>query len=417
MFIFIDIVFNPYRDLSFYLFIPLMMSATQNIYLGVFAPWANSIQIQVMTINNFSFALGVILILLVCKYKIAILKSPFYVLMIAIGIISYSLITYLIWGKFLIAALASFRNIITPIFFFLFGLLASKNTSSKFFNYIFLLGWFVILFGFVERFIIADIWKSLNIDILWTKKGLSNLTQSGIPKNFYSSELILGKPIRRMVSSYADAVNFGTVLFFIFMVAWFQKKKLLMIGACIAILAAVSKGAFLGLLIFMVVWAYHYADKILFILSSAIATLLGVGFVLYSWFLSTRSLFIHVYGFLAAVRELPEYPLGRGLGNVGILARQLGSKIEISSGVEESGFGMIIGQIGIVGLVLYIIFIVFVIRGLLLLPKRTRVLSITLLLAILINIAFNEVALSPNSSAGYFIVLGLVYSNASEKQH
>jgi hypothetical protein len=39
---------------------------------------------------------------------------------------------------------------------------------------------------------------------------------------------------------------------------------------------------------------------------------------------------------------------------------------------------------------------------------RERIVAVTLFWSITLNITFNEVALSPNSAAGYFILLGLI---------
>jgi len=64
--------------------------------------------------------------------------------------------------------------------------------------------------------------------------------------------------------------------------------------------------------------------------------------------------------------------------------------------------------LGIIGLLSYIIF--FIINYLNIIKisdTRIKIGLISLFYGIMANIVFNEVALSPNSCAGYFILLGL----------
>jgi hypothetical protein len=96
------------------------------------------------------------------------------------------------------------------------------------------------------------------------------------------------------------------------------------------------------------------------------------------------------------------------LANIG--ATKAGGQV----GVSESGLGLIVGQLGVVGLGLIAWLFLTIHRGLGgLTNSRDRVLGFTLLYAIILNIAFNEVALSPNSSAGYFVILGILAAMGS----
>ena len=79
----------------------------------------------------------------------------------------------------------------------------------------------------------------------------------------------------------------------------------------------------------------------------------------------------------------------------------------------ESGFGSIIGQLGLVGVLLYSLFFTKIYRRLVQLAHpRFRVFGLSLLFSFILNVAFNEVALSPNSSALYFLGLGLLYASS-----
>lgn len=204
-----------------------------------------------------------------------------------------------------------------------------------------------------------------------------------------------------MVSSYADPVNFGTVLFLFGMVAWFTRRWVLLIVCLLAVVLTISKGALLGLMVFVTVLSWHAGNRIVFLVCAGVAALGGVVVVVYSMTHSTQSLAAHVGGLVEALRTLPEYPLGRGLGGAGVLA-------DGSGDLKESGLGMIIGQMGIFAFVLFGAFFGGMWRhigriGI----KRDRVMAQALFLGLLGNIAFNEVALSPNSSGGIFMVLGL----------
>jgi hypothetical protein len=172
------------------------------------------------------------------------------------------------------------------------------------------------------------------------------------------------------------------------------------------VLLTVSKGALLGVLVFWVVSSRHSRSAVSFPVVVSAAVAIGLAFVAYSLSHSTGSLVAHVHGFTAGFERLPSHPFGGGLGSTGVLADIANAE---KAGIAESGLGLIAAQLGIVGLGLFAWLCVVIHRGLSgLAGRRERVLGFTLLYAIVLNIAFNEVALSPNSSAGYFVILGLL---------
>lgn len=394
------------REFSFYLAIPVLISATQNVYLGVVSPFATDTQIRIMLITNFLFSIILMFILF--------LRTPYRfnqelynkALTILILLIFYSIGTIGIFHVNITSGLASLRNIIAPMMFLLIGLLGSSNVYLKrFLKYVTWIAVFVLFFGVLERFFLKDIWVQLNLADLWQKKGIPINPITGLPPNFYSSELIGGQQLRRMVSSFADPVNLGTFLFFSFMAAWYLKKRVLAVMLVISFFLVVSKGALLGFLVFCVVWSYYKLSKTGFVLVLTGAGLAGIAFVFYSLTNSTLSMVLHFTGFIAAFKELIFHPLGRGLGNVGVLAGLYSSGVQTE--IAESGLGMVIGQLGIGGLVLYLYFFIFVYKNSNRIQEISeKILAKSLLFSILPNIMFNEVALSPNSSAVYFITLG-----------
>lgn len=402
----------PGRELSFYLVVPVLISATQNIYMGIIAPYVTSMQLQVMIVLNFLFAVMLCLFVYFIQPELMnkkIVKNTVWVLVFTVG---YSLATIVLFHADPMSGFASLRNILNPIMFFLLGLITYKVTILKrFLKYVSYIALFVFLFGVYERFINPDVWTTLNLADLWTKKGLPVNPVSGLPLNYYSSESIGGIQMRRMVSSFADPVNLGTFLFFGFMAAWYLKKYLLALLMVVATALTISKGALLGLFVFLVVWAKNYTPKAVFVLITLCAGVAGAGFIGYTMMHSTMSTLMHMTGFFSAFLELPHHPLGRGLGNIGVLAGLYSQGAE--SGITESGFGMVIGQLGIVGIVLYFVFFKSIYKNIgFVEDEREKVLGYSLFLAITLNIAFNEVALSPNSSAVYFIALGLICGKA-----
>lgn len=394
-------------EYSLYLFIPIALSAIQNILLGLFAQYCSKFQVQVLLSTNIIWGLILLASLVTIQknsFKNNLVRRFFYVF---VAFLFYAALSILFFGCNLLGLLSSLRNLISPLLFFLIGFLAAAKIKDKrLYLYLRFLGLFIIAFGFYERFLEPDLWKILNIDTLWDKKGLSNISSIGLPSNFYSSEKIGGDQIRRMASSYADPVNFGTNLFLVFIVSWISHKKSLLLLVVSSALVAISKGFLLGLLVFAVVFSYVKCSRTVSTLMALVAFFLGTVFVIYSLNHSTMSLVAHVFGFLASLKELPDYPFGRGIGNIGVLASQF---TEITgTEITESGLGAIIGQMGVVGILMYTAFFISIHNKIKqLVNSDAKIAAYSLFFFIILNITFNEVALSPNSSAGIFMLLGL----------
>ncbi|MFY7939756.1 MAG: hypothetical protein ACOVOX_02495 [Burkholderiaceae bacterium] len=397
------LMFSSQRDISGYVLIPLWISATQNLYLGAVAERADALSIQVSLLAHLVYAVGLVSVFgFVLKANI---QDPLVKVSaaVALALLLFGVVSVALLHAPMVAMVTSARNMITPAVFLLLGLLVAQRVRQDHFTrFVVALAWLTITFGLVEYVLSEWVWGLFNIDTLWIKKGIPNLAHWGLPANFVSSERFFGEQIRRMASSYADPVNFGTVVFFFFMLAWYARHWVLVIFCLLAIALAISKGALLGLLIFFTVWAHYFGGRFLFICGAVLASVLGAALVGYTLLHSTQSLLTHVHGLVAAITGLPAHPFGRGLGGVGVLA-------EGSDDIRESGLGLIIGQLGLLAFVVFGTFFVAIAKRL---PSvtdvRERVLVVSLFYAIFFNIAFNEVALSPNSCAGYFLLLGIV---------
>lgn len=407
------------HDLSVALSIPIMLSAFQNMGLGLFAKQLSNTAVQFLTILNFLYATIICCLLFLqgggspLKQGIQVKKIWKYFLCIFI----YSGFSVVLLSHVNVFSIASsFRNIVAMFLFFFLGYLASKNVNSARLERLFLfLGIGVILIGFIEILFYKSMWLDLNITELWNKKGI-RLKDSGVPTNFYSSETINGERIRRMASSFADPVNLGAFLFVVFGLAWFRKSYFLLILSVLAMILTVSKGAILGVLIFFVCYAYFYMSRAFFISACSFSAITGIGFLLYAMKTSAASVFLHISGLLAAFRGLPAHPLGHGIGSNGVLAKQF-SKLSADMDVTETGLGMIISQLGIVGLISYMAF--FICCGKMcsrIENVREKTLTMTFLFSIVANMFFNEVALSPNSCAAYFIIIGCYVGKNNYKE-
>lgn len=400
-------------EISFFLIIPTIMSATQNVYLTTVADALDSGRLQFAIILNFIFSVALYLVLVSAKKPCpdpALRKLIKAVTTSLAILLLYGVATVALFQHDLAAAAASSRNIAAPFLFLLIGLHASAWAKhAVYLRYLVMLGFAAIVFGFIEANS-PDFWQSLNLRTLWEKKGISVQQDSGLPKNFFASEQVVpGEFLRRMAGPFADPVNFGTFLFAVFMASWYLRGLLLQIATVAAMVLAVSKGALLGLIVFFAFWTRYYASRISHVIALALLAAGAYNFYLFTVTSSTGSTAAHIDGFTAAFIEFPQHPLGRGLGSSGVLAGLFSEGSESTSAVTESGLGMVIGQLGIVGLVVYLVFFVQLSKYVLRMKDvRDKTLSAGLLGGFLLNAAFNEVALSPNSAAPYFIILGLV---------
>lgn len=394
-------------ELSIVLSIPIMLSVFQNVYLGLFSPQLPSAIIQMLTVLNFLLACIIFGYLFINDKKRDGKRRKFENLMVTL--IVYSIISIIFLEKYnILSIISSFRNIISIFLFFFIGFLGNKKLElRKFENIILFIGLVVIFVGIYDVFANGTLWKNLNITDLWTKKGI-RVQPSGLPTNFYSSETINGERIRRMASTFADPVHLGAFLFAVYCIAWHRNKKIIAALMIIGTVMTVSKGAWLGLLIFICVYAYYSFPKSVFLCFMGFSGLVGVAFLIYAFRTSANSVFLHISGLVAAFKGLAKNPFGSGIGSNGVLAKQF-SGFSINENVTETGLGMVMVQLGIVGLVIYVSYFIYLIKLCrCITDKRDAIFSLSLLLSIIANIFFNEVALSPNTCAVYFIIIGYI---------
>ena len=212
------------RDVTFI----VVLAAFQNVVLGLFAPALSAFAVRLLVSTN---------VLLPTLWLIAIwLTAPETwlwrralgangMLLTTAGMLAFSVALFGFNG---VAALASTRNIVSPLLFFAVGYFAAlRGPDSPFFWRTLLgVGVVVVLVGLTEQLLLRDLWPALHVQELWTKKGLTNIAASGLPANWYSAERFGGEQVRRMVSTMADPVNLGTFLFLVFMTGYWLRRWL-----------------------------------------------------------------------------------------------------------------------------------------------------------------------------------------------
>lgn len=401
-------------DVSFYLIVPTFMSAFQNVYLSPFAAEMDAGAVQIIIVLNWMYSLMLYLVLVLAnsrKLDRRVSKVTRMATVVLIALVLYGFALMAGFGNNPTAAIASARNITSPVLFFLIGAYAAAFCDFRRYLRLFLwLGTAALTVGFIE-YLTPGFWTTIGLPALWEKKGIDLTVGSQLPRNFYASEQIVeGEFLRRMAGPFADPVNFGTYLFTLTMVAWFLRARFVAVLAMVAVVLTVSKGALVGLLTFLAVWANKFRSRFEFILAAGAVAVAAAYFYVFTQSSSTGSTTAHINGFFAAFTELPSHPIGRGFGGTGVLAGLFADEgSDSGSAILESGIGMVLGQLGVIGAVLYVLFFVTIIRQVARIQDtRVAVLGMSLVLAFILNAAFNEVALSPNSSAPYFIILGLL---------
>ncbi|WIE70306.1 hypothetical protein [Curtobacterium sp. MCLR17_054] len=402
------------QDLSPFLLVPTLFSAFQNVYLikvaGVLAPF----DLQVTIILNVIDAAILLVGLLLTPGKLTAafpdaLTRLFGIVAATIWtvITAYALFAVIALNVDIPAVAASYRNLITPLLFLLLGIVAAGSTDPRTFaRGVTVLSVALVAFALVET-VAPHFWHTLGISALWHAKRLHTFPGLDVPTNFVSSERVGGERLVRRGSAFADPVHFGTFLFAAFVMAWWLRKWAVVILCAIGGILAISKGMLISLLVFAAIWPLVHGGRLLRVVVIAAVTAAGAVFVIYSALHSTGSVTAHVNGLVSAFRDLPDHPLGLGVGRAGVLAEVFGA-VRTESG-QESGLGVIAAQLGIPGIILFV-----ALFGLLtwttwrFKDPRARVTGIAVTLAFAANAAFNEVALSPNSAAPYCILLGLL---------
>lgn len=406
-------------DVAPVLVVPVVLSATQNLLLLPLAPYVTTGQLQVLlSINLLVTALTLVMSGWVERDHLANAPGAWpwsakvALTVMALVAIYASAQLFFLHGS-LTATVGSARNLLSIPVFLLLGVLSSRiATVRRYCGAVVALGLVVVVFGLFERFH-PQFWMDADLATLWQKKGIP-APINGLPDNFYSSEQVHGVQQRRMASSFADPVNLGTFLLVAFLAAWYVRRYVIAVVVLVGCVLTISKGALVGLLLFCVVAAYFYLPRRALMFAAALCGLVAAAFLTYSYTSSTGSVQAHIGGLLAGLRELPQAPLGHGVGESGVLAGMLSGDVSLPSTAAESGLGVIAGQMGFPGVIAFaVLFVAIALDLRKISDRRSLAMAWALLLGFGVNASFNEVALSPNSSGAYFLILGLLVGSAA----
>lgn len=405
-----DCVHVAESDMSYALICPLSLSIFMNLLLSAIASGLSASVVTILLSSNILYCLLVSLVAVFCECSCGELWGMGKGALLALCVLTgYAVILFTTNPVTITSFLSTLRNLITPFSFLLLGSVLSKRVSlNTICDLIVMLGLVVVAFGLFELFIYQDFWINLDLENLWRLKGIP-VSTTHLPMNFYSSEQFGGVHARRMTSLFADPVNLGTFLFCMFLVAWYRKRWIAVAAASVGCALTISKGALLGFLIWIFVYFLIKSDRIwmkraalLFVMFAA------AGFLAFSFANSTGSVTAHLKGAFGGIASIVRNPFGYGCGNVGVLASLANNAA--MRGAEESGFGVIAGEVGVVGITTYLFVFTFGVRiAALIGDRREKIVALTLLLSIFANILFNEVALSPNSCGIYFSLLGVIF--------
>lgn len=409
LFLYLTIFKYMPKDVGALIIVPIVITSFQNIFLGIYIDLITPSQIPYIIIINYLYGCIILLVLLVINSK-RLNTIQIEIGVILLGLVLLSIILYFNKPSSTNAFFSSFRNFTCPIIYFWIGLLlAEKVDFHRMLNFLFILTFIIFIFGLIERFLYQNFWIDLNIGELWNKKGIYYNHLTGKPYNHYSAERIAGKNILRMVSSFGEPVNLGTYFALIVHLSWWKKNKPIMILSLIGCVLTVSKGALMSILILGIVLSYYkFSKRSFYIIAGGFAIL--VAFVYSSINSAGGSMAVHINGLISAITQIFQNPLGSGVGNAGVY----GSLYAVSemNQIQESGLGVIIGQLGIIGLVGYFMF--FHVQYKIIhdneeqIKRHDKILAYTLIFSYALLMFFSESALGPNASALYLAVIGVI---------
>lgn len=396
------------------IFLPMVIILFQNVYLGLMANNLTPFNTQCCLMMSYLYCVFYSVFYLNKNIKniTNIQKQTFNYIVI---LIFYSIILIFIFGTVFNSYIAGIRNLSGPFIYLIYGMCFKKEKQfNAFVDMLLFYGLIVLLVGYYEIFFNPNMWLDLNVGTLFANKGIEIATW-GLPANFVSSEIIFGSQHRRMSSTFADPVNLGTFLFAYAMVCKLKKKNVLLCLTIIAMVLTISKGALLSILIFALVYSFYKKKKVLLhIFTPGIVIVFCLAFIIYSSNKSTGSLFAHFSGFTNGIESLIMNPIGVGVGNIGVISILNGASL--NSSIAESGFGTLVGSCGFIGLTLYLLFNYEMLhRSVRLKSINLKIFSVSLILSILVNIMFNEVAFSPNSCFIYFALIGYCLLSETKK--
>lgn len=394
-------------DMTSLIFIPILITCFQNVILGMEINVIDKKQLLFFIVTNVVYAwILVFLGLLFLSKDYMVKKVTICLALIAI----YSLLLLIFFPVDIITFASSFRNISSPFIFFLLGAVFAKKCDTDYFTKILIVVFtFVFIVGLYEYFIDSNFWIKLNIGELWNKKGIFIDKFTGKPYNHLSAEIIGGKQLPRLVSTFAEPVNLGSFSMFCGLIFWWKKKYVYFTMALVTSVLTVSKGALVGyIVLFLVAFLIKMNDESKMFFLPIIMGGLIIALIYMVNFSASAA--IHFSGFINAFQNIDKYILGIGVGNAGVYANLYNSTMK--STIQESGLGVILVQIGIPGIICYTYLLIVILKKINKLKvKRGKIMLYTMIISVYALFTFSESGIGPNTCSYFMIFIGLCIGN------
>ena len=384
----------------------------QNILLVLISPFISKIDFYLIILSK-----EVLVLFTIVWYCIRCLRLKKGQIYSFIGIFIMFVLLLVYGSKNAKASMTSFRQLIIPFEFFLFGQvfnLSKKDVNSIIVLYIKLCV-FACLFGYVELVIGDRFWEYLGIQKYTMLKYGQIVKIKGVYcwGNMYTTDLvpIFGIIIKRMCSILVDPVILSQLLAVALIFVLFYKdlsfgqlrKKIYIFVLLSGLIMTYGKG---GLLIFLGAVLYIcYFKKTEYRKWIGLVGAFGVccSFMLILYSPKGSSINSHVTGLTDYLNIIWEKPFGGGIGTEGNLAAHYG---EMTSGSGESFVGTLIGQLGIIGIIIYVLFIGYILKKM---RKKDifNVIMSGLIIMVMITSLLNNTAISFTNCFIYFILAGI----------
>ncbi len=302
--------------------------------------------------------------------------------LVSISYFLYMVLNFIVSPWSLTARIPAFRNAVSLIVLLYAGYLRPHINRARFYSYInslFILMLLVLVFGYIERFLLGDdFWvEQLNIGLIIQAKHLQTTPRSPypVPSDFYSP--IGTKSYRRMSSLFATPITLAYFLSFSFLLllSRARRKRLLWLvitgGNFVALVLTFSKGGYLiagiGFFVFTMVKSKRVTRfwTLLVILCCAGVLAVQGGY----WLLGDKgtTLSLHLRGLYGPIKSARQETLlvGHFLGSGGTISARLGADVPLDAQRgAESGIGSLFYQTGLVGVMLYLSVMTLVLRDL-----------------------------------------------------
>lgn len=270
----------------------------------------------------------------------------------------------------------------------------------------------VCVFGILEYISPSFFWNEL---VGLEKYASSRLLGETETDRIYSSDLLflIGRPVRRMMSFFAEPTALGSFLAMSLALILFIKQKLpfkqltiFLTGLCgILVLSKI----FIISILIVILYKYVLKKPYFFPLILFTLSIYLVSAYLYEGVGKIHGSFAHLFGFYTGFKTMIAHPIGLGLG----MAGNRGIEMYRSTFGEfgcESGLGSVLAQLGIPGLLFpgVILAIMLILKRKFVEYKSSEYLGLFVMFFLyMVNFCLSYASLGVSGNVFYFIFSGL----------